>query len=106
MEHLENADIWVYDEIFRSCPEENTTHVIFAPVMGKFVPLVCVLLEEKSIKHYENMFCAKKKNYHQIILVTLFLTTKRQSRLFLRFFIDKKFFYAFFISPSVYIDNF
>ncbi|KAG0439182.1 hypothetical protein DMUE_2611 [Dictyocoela muelleri] len=57
MEHLENADIWVADGTFRSCPEGySQLYIIFAPVMGKFVPLVYALLEGKTIKHYNNLF--------------------------------------------------
>ncbi len=51
------------DGTFRSCPEGYAQlYVIFALVMGKFVPLMYALLEVKSVIHYNKplMFIKSK----------------------------------------------
>lgn len=57
--YLKTALFWIGDGTFRSCPKEySQLYVLFAPVMGKVVPLVYVLLNGKSTTHYNKMFDA------------------------------------------------
>ncbi|KAG0442262.1 hypothetical protein DMUE_0405 [Dictyocoela muelleri] len=55
--YLQSSTTWLADGTFKSCPSEYTQlYIIFAPVMGKFVPILYILLAGKTISHYDKMF--------------------------------------------------